>query len=539
VQKERSEEVALELFEPLIGSGRVIDASTQDGVSGATLELRATAAAGYGPSWGEPIQSGANGTFENLAFSHGENALLVSADGYAEREVRASARDGRLDWGDIALHKKQALHISLEGLDALQDVSVSALRTSEADGLLPDQVFDTSGRVTYPAVAPGDYRLLVYQDESTWSRLQLKLEPGDDWSYIHRFAGSKRLDLFVVDENEAPSSEALGVLVMAYEDSAFTMRYRSRSADGGFHFEGIVSDQVQVQVFDAEGSILLSRSVSFEGAETLEVVWPLGQESMTVKVVDQEGNALPSVKLTVRSIDGSGIVCATTTDAGGTAILRGIMAEPLLLDARHEQFGARYGMPFNGGQLEHEVTLSPEGALELVIQDGDEPLADVSARVETPDGTWLNLSRTSTSGGRARFDGLGEGSYHIVCRRADCWTVVVDRALAANEVASVPVQMRRLSDFELTVVDANGVLVSGVELTLTSNEFGVSVADWLTQGRVLCERGLTTDVAGKVSVQRVPRGTYEWSVSSPLGDFRGSFELAPGSENRPRVVLLP
>jgi hypothetical protein len=151
----------------------------------------------------------------------------------------------------------------------------------------------------------------------------------------------------------------------------------------------------------------------------------------------------------------------------------------------------------------------------------------------------LGDARQTDDQGRVRYEALGEGAYHLACRRADCWPAAVDEDLARDEHAWVQVQMRRLADVEFTLFSADGLPVPGMAVELTSSEFDVAVETWIQEEDVRAPGGLTTDRRGTIRVEGLPRGVYTWSVS--LGDrsIDGSFELVPGRDNRLSASLPP
>jgi hypothetical protein len=209
----------------------------------------------------------------------------------------------------------------------------------------------------------------------------------------------------------------------------------------------------------------------------------------------------------------------------------------VLADVTHELAGWRFGVALDGTQREHEIVLDGSGALTLRLRDGDEPLADVVTRIETPDGTLLTLPRPTAADGTIRYARLSAGDYRIVCRRTDCWTTVVEARLADGEQAERAVAMPRLGDLELTVLAATGLPVRDAEPTLASVELEASVADWIADGRVQGDAALRTGVAGKLTLAGLPRGTYAWRIETPDGPIAGSLELRPGEVNAVTIRL--
>jgi hypothetical protein len=161
----------------------------------------------------------------------------------------------------------------------------------------------------------------------------------------------------------------------------------------------------------------------------------------------------------------------------------------------------------------------------------------VVARIETTAGVTLSDAQQSDQDGLVRFERLGEGAYHVACRRADCWPAVVDRGLGADEHARMTVQMRRLTDLELMVFNAAGLPVTGVSLQIRSIEFDASIETWLRDKKIRAPGGLTTDERGKIRAEDLPRGDYTWTVPVDGQDLTGSFRLVAGLTNEVSVYL--
>jgi hypothetical protein len=110
--------------------------------------------------------------------------------------------------------------------------------------------------------------------------------------------------------------------------------------------------------------------------------------------------------------------------------------------------------------------------------------------------------------------------------------------LSADENARRDVQIRRLADLELLVLDGRGAAVAGVPVALSSTEFACDVRKWIEEKRIQAPAELTTDALGKLSVPRLPHGPYAWSVSVDGQDVTGCFELQVGRKE-PVLIRLP
>ncbi len=534
----RDAEILLELSRGLSGGGRVVD-DAGNPVAGARVQPLCSG--GMEPTfpWGAPAVSAADGTFELEAFVPGTNWIVVEAEGLARAEFKAFAGSTTfLDWGDVQLLKSQALVVTLTGADGLRGCSIEDLVAYTAEGhILPKQNFDSSGRVRFEGVPPGDLRLIVSAPDGAFSRFDLRLDPGSEWRFEHRIAGGRCLDVRVLDAEGKPLADRPNVYVTAQEGPAFVLRWSPTNAEGRSSFQGLGAEQVHVLVLDSANSPLATRETLLGRAERLEVEIRVGQEPVRVKVIDGEGTPLAGAWVTMISAGRMEVLALDDTDADGWAELFVDDVGAVVLDIRHGLAGLRQGVPIDVGTREHTVVLLARGALAIRIFDGELPLPGVSTRLETGRGTPLGQSRGTDEAGVVKYAPLGEGSYHLSCTRADCWPVTLDHQLSADEHAVRDVQMRRLADVVVTVVNRDGLPVSGLELVLRSAEFGDPVASWIEAGKVESSTGTTTDVRGQIRAKGLPRGEYVWSLPGADPRLEGAFELTPGIANEVTLLL--
>jgi hypothetical protein len=535
VQSGATAEVTLELLDPLPGGGRIVDRETDEPVPDAEIQVLTSAGATAGIPWGPAAPCAPDGTFELDAFALGANYVEVRAEGYAITSAKRTASEpGFLDWGDIRIARPQALEIQLAGQDRLAGRAVTDLRASILGTAIPEVSFDPDGIARFERVPPGDHMVVLTWPDASWARLQLRLESGAVWTFRHRVAGPQELELRLIDERGEVRTEPTSVLVSTGERTGIAILRSGFFPDeeGWYRFDGIDADSAQVWVFGRRGEELAKRGVDLDAGAPTRIDVRLGGDRLTVRVVDAEREPIAGVYVTLRSRDGATIFGGGETGAGGTVEILGVPSEPVVADLTQEHAGWRYGVPLDATLREHELVLEATGSLTLAIADGDERLADVVTRIETPGGVLLTRPRPTSADGIIEYRPVGAGHYRIVCRRADCWTVVVERDLAAGEHVELDVAMRRLADLELCVLDPNGVPVSGAEVTLTSVELGTDVGAWLRDGLVRGATTTRTGSSGKLRLEGLPRGEYAWSVALANGPIGGTFELSPGANAR-------
>jgi len=531
-------EVELELPAPIRGIGRVIDAQSGEPVPRARVQVFSSGGLERALAWGDAAPVAADGTFDLDAFVLGRNFLTVSAEGYAARNVEENALSSEvLDWGDVPLFRPQVLKVALRGLDELQGMSAGDLRVFGVGAEnLPEKRFDREGRASFDSVPPGSLQLIVMEPDGSWMRQHLELQAGQDWNVEASVAGARTLDVLVLDEKEKPPPYTPGILVAAQEENGILALRHRLAPDGAASFAGIRASRVEVNVIDLAGQFVVTRPVDFDAELHASVTIHLGGEPLRIHVVDPEGVPIAGAWVRTRSSSGEDILGVDDTDSSGWASQIGLPPGMLLLDIEHGSAGKRLGIPIEASAKEIEVVLQARGAIELVLVDGEAPLANVSAQIETSGGVRLGDTKITGAAGEVAFPQLGEGSYHIACRRADCWPVRVDEDLAPDETARREVQMRRLAELEITVLEETGLPVSGVELELESNEFDVQVASWIAAGSVRAPAGLVSDAHGKIRLEGLPRGPYSWSLT--LGDRgqSGTLEITPGETNEESIL---
>jgi hypothetical protein len=536
VKADQETRVVLELPDAIRGIGRVVAFESGLPVPSARVQAFSTGASERSFPWGPPVPVDPDGSFDLDAFVLGPNYLSVDAGGFARADVSATAiTDELLDWGDIRLHRPQRLRITLVGCESLEGSTPPDHRVYSHAGL-EQKRFDPDGVVEYEAVPPGDHEVFITYPDESWSRLHLRLDPGADWAYDFKIAGGRRLELRVLDEDDAPLESGGAVALAAREENGvLVVRLKMATPDGRMHFDGIRAEQVQAYVLDVDNDVLATRDITLAD-ESQGVEIRLGEKPFRVHVVDRKGDPVPGAWVSMRARDGSDFVGIADTDLDGWASIKGLPAGELLMNVQHDLVGKSFGVPVDASAGELEFVLDPAGSIELLVLDGAEPLAGVATRLETKSGITLSDAKESDGRGRVRYDLLGAGTYRFACRRADCWSTFAERPLGAGETATVRVQMRRLAELELVVTDGFGAPLPGVTVELTSEEFGLPVMTWIEAGLVVAH-GRTVGADGKLRMAGLPRGPYSWSVPMRDEPLTGSFDLEPGKTNVVRVLV--
>jgi hypothetical protein len=537
-RSEGSTEVLLELPEPLRAVGQVLDDVTGEPLSKASVQLLVPGDVFAIAPWGDPLPVGPDGVFELESFRPGKNEMLVMAAGYSRVLLERTAVAGELlDWGVVRLARAQTLTIQLEDAGGQSDLS-GIQADAYGEQTLAPRKSTTEGRIEFADVSAGTYQLTLTEPDDTLTTLVAQLVPGREWTIRHRIAGSNHLtvELLVRDPSELAGLYGFNV------NWASQHGYNARRTVGPiseqslrFEVEGIDADWVQAEVFDAHFTPMASASGTFSGGR-LHLVLSLEGEPFVLEVVDAEGEPVGDVYVAVSDPQRPGFLLISATDSAGRCELKGLPAAEVRAHLRHGALGTHLDIPIDASAKHARVVLDASASIEVRFADGELSLAEVSCVLYDPATRVAVTEVRSDATGRATLRDLGAGSYTLHASRKDCWPVTFE-ARADAEAPIQSVAMRRLGDLELHVSIEGGLPVSGLPLQLTSTEFGTSVETWIDAGQVRSP-GLVTDLTGRVALEGLPHGPYDWAVTLPDGQLReGQLTVEPARANTFEIVL--
>jgi hypothetical protein len=528
VRLPRDEPILLELPDALIGTGQIVSISDRAPVTNARVQPFITGFEGPIRPWGAPWTVDGEGRFKIPAFAPGNNYVRVEAPGLATRWFSAVAAEGaELDFGQLLLSTPQTLVVRLEA-DRPIDFSSFQVQASRWNKL-PCRSFDSAGSVRFEGVGAGGYLLEILRPDGPWVNLRVELKPGADWVVRHKVAGSRIVNIEVVPEEDKPLEGYRGLLLSyTTPDGIFTQWGLEFPPDGRRSVEGIYAEHVEVSVLDASVRECASAAASFEGKDELHLRVELGGEPFTVHVLDDEGE--PVAGASVFLLDPSSAFYRNgTSDQGGACQLLGVPGRALLASVEHATQGRRYGVPVDGAAGEGRIVLSSRAGLELVFRDGQVPVRNVLARfVDASGAIRFSMVGSSDAEGRLRADALSPGPCRIAADHPDCWPVTFE-AEASEDPGPKEVQIRRLGGVLFELRTAQGLPLAHQRLELASVEFQRDVDSWIEQKRVTGPAELQSDLRGEILLERLPRGSYRWSLRSPSGEeLTGSLEVPAG-----------
>jgi hypothetical protein len=160
VRAEPGEEVVLELTSPVVVRGKVVDASTGKGVSGAEVQVHRSYRAESLGEWGEPAMTGSDGAFEGLRLALGSNSIEISADGYSSLWLpRPMDESSPVDLGPIPVDPWQTVEVQLvsEGVVDFTRYMLTAVAKPDAAPVR----FSADGLATLTEMRPDAHSLIV------------------------------------------------------------------------------------------------------------------------------------------------------------------------------------------------------------------------------------------------------------------------------------------------------------------------------------------------------------------------------------------
>lgn len=531
-----NQEVELLLPETLLGRGQVVDLETGEPIADATVQVFVATNRGPLRPWGEAHQADAEGRFEIAGFtSTGPNCVRVEAEGFAQRTALAQASTASIvEFGRIGVFKPQTLELRLTSETPIEFAAFSASATGEV--ALPSRKFDEDGLLRYEGVAPGRCDVLVEGPDFPWVSLALHLEHGKPWTFTHHLRGGRRLEVEIVAPPEVDYDRYAGLYVRCVARGGVTTEWGFPMPRGGsFTMEGIDADAVAVSAATYESAGIEVETVSeLADSGVLRARLDLGADAFILHVLDPTGAPIPGVTVRLTDTLATALLLAGTTSEAGTCSFRGVPSREVLVHLDHESLGRAYHRIVDARAGSASVVLDPTAALELRLRDGAQPAAGLEVKaLVTPIGPrWTTLGY-SDSEGRFLSEGLGEGNYPIALEALEYWPQTLDLRAAKPRVPTV-VQVRRRGGVRFHVEGERATQAAGLVLELVSLEFATSVRTWLDSGAA--SGGLVIDPAGEARVERIPHGTYSWSLGVPgAAPLQGTCEVPAGRVARVNI----
>lgn len=529
--------VEIEVPAGLRGRGSVVAAHTGDPVPDAEVQLWSSYGSKLIARVGSPVRCSPRGEFEVERLAPGENRFEVSAPGFGTWYGVTFAKDEAVsDLGTVSLTRTQTLTLKL--VDAPAEADLRAFSVSgEGSGQWPLQAFDGDGVAQYEGMVPNNLLLRV-KGPGFRHAFNVQLVSGMEWTVEIRLGGSRSLEVFAVPApgRDLPS-DLDAVLVCPGSIGSPNETTVPLEPGGRASFPCVPCESGVVELRQRQRTLAVApfRSEGPEAMLRIEVParWRRGV------VLDVQGTAVPNAEVGLLARDASPRIL-TWYEADGNG--RFEFPEPPTPELLGFLYKSGVGwsasiearVPASREDL-LELELDPSAALRLRFQDGATPVPGLTVLAQDPLRVFELVTQVSDSGGHVRFDAISEGVYHLKVVHPEVWPVELDAEAKQRPEAQV-VQVRRLAGLTVDVLTPLGAPVAAAEVVLISEEFGETVEAWMSAGRVPSSP-LLTDGAGSVRVERIPNGTYSWTVRREGESNSGVVSVPPWGTGNLKVKL--
>jgi hypothetical protein len=529
--------VDLELGATIGGRGRVIDASTQLPIEGATIQQWLSHEHMRLIAWGAPIETDAQGAFSGDAFLEGPNGIEVSADGYAS-SIQYTKSTGRVgvDFGLVALHKTTRLTVRV-GLDADRDATACTVQLAGAM-YIPPRACGTEGTVTFEDIPPGYYE--VYTEPKDGWRLTVAIDVPPEGAVLDvpwRRCRSVTATVTPVPGEVLPTGMYVRAVCRVGRICLQASTYASKLHD----LSKMPADSFRFDAFDERAKLLGSTLVSSSPGVPKEVELVLCTKSAFARVLDKDRHPISGVGLIIHLVgdpNAWGNIAITKEDgladlgcpSGDKATImidhptgRSVVSEVSVDAAKNEPV---------------ELIFDASGSVRLQVVDGETPVAAAALRfMDTFGAGFLILQIASDENGLVLGEQLGLHEFDVVTESSFLWPAWI-RVTAEAAPTLTTFQVRRRGGMTFTVTSVAGA-VPNTAIALHNVEFDTDVASWIANGSVAASSPtLSTDEQGQLTVQGLPRGEYRWSVPASDGSTKTGTVVVPALSTVSEIVFV-
>ena len=520
--------LVVNLSQPRVGQGRVIDHDTLLPLESATVQAYSTSGYQMLYPWGVPAETDTDGRFVIEGLQPDTTVVQVKADGYsAVSHVAKSSASGVLDLGIIYMGRERDLVVRLVSTAPSMDYTPYWIDGRDKVSF-PATHFDDAGLIRFRHVRPGDHQLWLNYPDNSYAAFTLTQSETKD-AYIE-FSVNGQRHLFVRllrAEDTAPGSM---VAATYFKDDLQIDWYKTLS-DNQAVFDGMPDTEVSVRLFDSNFKETGLVTGSFEGRTSLSIGIEPVESSSWIRVVDPDMSPVPAAIASVSSLQHNTATLTVVADADGVCSFAALPSGDLLLQVSHAEHGEVPGIPFTPGGSEDNpivIILNADAHVDVCFLDGDLTLEGLQGRIRDPRFRLPDAapSLTSDEVGRIHWDRIGAGSYEILSAHPLYWptTTIVQTNRLTN------IQVRRRGSLRILAMSA-GVPLVGLPISLVSSEFSTSVLQWLEERTISStSSNLHTLQDGSLEIYGLPHGSYEWFVEYD-GESHSGFTTVPPGEN--------
>jgi hypothetical protein len=512
-RRESKRTVSLELHDPILARGQVVDAHNGEPIRQAFVQLYTNNGGNYVTPWGEPVAVDPEGRFMVNGLAEGQNRYVVQAPGYALLLGDSWAQGpGPTDLGRLPLFHSQPLTVALVGAlpENLSAFSASAIASRFYD----PRPFGPDGTVTFEGMGPGRTRVFISMPDGSATWHMVDLLPGEEWIVEIPIEGGPTLDVQVEPEGNAPLPKGLSAAATVLLENGYHNRSTPVDDEGKARIQGIPIGDVAVDIWNEAGE-RIAAAVGRQTSEGGTVVVRLGGRSQAFRVVDGNGDAVSNAEVHLYLSGGkAGWYDYGYSDEQGLYAARGFPAERVVAGIIHPDYGKVFGIPVELATAPDplELRFDTEATLAVQLVENGQPQAGVQVRVLGGSGTYIVGWVNSDAEGVVRVPHLGAGTYDLTVLHPGYWQH--GASIAASDASTpTPFEVYHLGTLRVTAKSIGGAPVSGFAVELEHARLG-SVADWIATGRVQAPSGsLATGPDGSLVINGMPRGNYTWSAT--------------------------
>lgn len=524
--------VELRLSTALRGTGRVVDAITNEPVLAATVQSLIFEQGVEIGKWQGPKSVNASGRFEFDGFSTGTNLIEVAAPGFTARRCTSLGTTGPMvDFGTIGLWKGCVVRARLDA-GVADNCSRFYFDVFGSSTTLQEPFSSECEAISEP-VAPGRAIARCIFPNSVSIERYTKIESGHDSTVHFRASPARPLMLTVVPEPERAFAGHTTARIHYVDGEDVVDIVIPLQSWSPVDISFVEPSRFTIDIYDSESTALLGHHIVNQ-ADLLagNIVVRLGEGSVFTQTIDGHGVPVRDATVTVATRAGDSVVWSYTgkTDENGRLAFEGLTARRADFMLTHATLGTQLLRDVELESTESApviLTFDPRAELDIQLADHGGAIPPVDGEIVNAIGESAGVVFSSASG-ELHFANIGAEQYTFSIDHPGLWPTRVVVHAEPNPKKTV-VQVRRLGSLKV-LVTRGGLPWTGVAVDLDSAEFGESARAWAQGGRVIATpSSLNTDSAGRVRLDGLPHGVYRVRLTSPTGEsFQSEVTVKPG-----------
>jgi hypothetical protein len=514
-------DVDFEMPSPLLGRGQVVDAMTGQPLSDAKIQIYSLNRNYKARAWRGPQTVDSKGEFAIEGFSVGDNNMMVSAPGYASRDVSGIGVPGHeLAFGLIGLFGKQSVDVQLTSETKVDFTQYKvAIEGLSLNGMKP---FPADGHAVYPSLDPGKYTVRVESPDYNLMFDNFLLQPGKDVHVVVPLSARHlRVDIVPSADAPLPPGAILKACFKTTDGRSIEHFYRI-APDSHVDVPRVEGSEIVLQVEEAEEVVLGVEHFALTPTGPDAVTIHLDAQERRFRVVGAAGNRLPGVHVTLTLPgDSSSWTEYLETNGDGECSIRGLMADKVFVQLFENSIGFQPSTLVDLSAMTHEpleLKFAPNAALQVVALERQTPMPAVDLHARDQQGVTLGLEPMSTdSNGIATWKPVGAGDFKISVMHPGFWPS--EQLVHCTQGGGpVPIQVRRVGGIEFTARNNYESPMPGLALDVYNVEHNAWASQWIHSGLLVGPTdGLVTDANGRLRLNALPNGPYHWRLTKPDG----------------------